>query len=57
MITEASGDKDTNNGQQWSEIENLDKDGQVEQEMRKQVLRKCWPRSGIDARRVGARSD
>jgi len=42
-----SGDKDTNNGQQWSEIENLDKEWQVEQEMRnrcEEVLAAEWNR-------------
>jgi hypothetical protein len=32
-----SGDKDTNNGQQWSEIENLEKEWEAEREMRNKV--------------------
>jgi hypothetical protein len=31
-----SGDKDTNNGQAWSELENLDSDWETEREMRQQ---------------------
>jgi len=42
-----SGDKDSNNGQQWSEIENLDKEWEAEREMRntcEEVLAAEWNR-------------
>lgn len=42
-----AGDKDTNNGQQWSEIENLNKVWEAEREMRnkcEEVLAAEWKR-------------
>jgi hypothetical protein len=42
-----AGDKDTNNGQQWSEIENLDKEWEAEREIRykcEEVLAAEWKR-------------